>query len=432
MRCLIIHNPASGPSSDEIYAFTHALAQGGDEVVMRFIGDGMEPEDAVADVREFDRVVVSGGDGTVSNVLDQMRGCGVPTLVFPSGTACLFFNNIGNAPEAAALAKACRAGRTVKVDMGELFWLDESVTKVFHACSQDMEVMLHTVGALPRPIFDTQVAAAFLGERQQISYGALVQAFCGVSLPKTESLTDWSRRPLTDKQIEYAIDDVKYLIVAYTEMMSRLRELGRVDWVLDELRPLADESHYRADRHEAFRKVKRINSCSRHQLGIARELAAWREDRAERRNIPRKWVMSDDTLLALVKRNPVRVEEFRSIRGTDQLGERDVDGALMAIKRGASCPHDRLPLMVRGHRQISPELESVTDLMYALIRLVAERSGVATSVIASRDDLADYIEHPEQSPLREGWRFELVGSRLDDLLSGNMGLTVKDGKIELL
>ena len=204
------------------------------------------------------------------------------------------------------------------------------------------------------------------------------------------------------------------------------------DWVLDELRPLADESHYRADRHEAFRKVKRINSCSRHQLGIARELAAWREDRAERRNIPRKWVMSDDTLLALVKRNPVRVEEFRSIRGTDQLGERDVDGALMAIKRGASCPHDRLPLMVRGHRQISPELESVTDLMYALIRLVAERSGVATSVIASRDDLADYIEHPEQSPLREGWRFELVGSRLDDLLSGNMGLTVKDGKIELL
>ena len=104
MRCLIIHNPASGPSSDEIYAFTHALAQGGDEVVMRFIGDGMEPEDAVADVREFDRVVVSGGDGTVSNVLDQMRGCGVPTLVFPSGTACLFFNNIGNAPEAAALA----------------------------------------------------------------------------------------------------------------------------------------------------------------------------------------------------------------------------------------------------------------------------------------------------------------------------------------
>jgi diacylglycerol kinase (ATP) len=124
MRCLIIHNPASGTRSDEIYAFAHALAEGGDEITMRFIGDGMEPEDATRDVREFDRVVVSGGDGTVSNVLDCMRDTHVPVLIFPSGTACLFFNNIGNAPEAAALAAACRRGKTVKVDMGELFWND--------------------------------------------------------------------------------------------------------------------------------------------------------------------------------------------------------------------------------------------------------------------------------------------------------------------
>ena len=125
MRCLIIHNLASGPSSDEIFAFAHALSASGDEIVMRFIGDGMEPENCVRDVRTFDRVVVSGGDGTVSNVLDRMRDCGVPVLIYPSGTANLFFNNIGNAPEAAALAKACREGRTAKIDMGELFWKDE-------------------------------------------------------------------------------------------------------------------------------------------------------------------------------------------------------------------------------------------------------------------------------------------------------------------
>lgn len=126
MRCLIIHNPASGPGSDEIFAFTHALAEGGDEVTMRFIGDGMEPEDAVADAGSFDRVVVSGGDGTVSNVLDCLRDTHVPLLVFPSGTANLYFNNIGNAPEPAALAKTCREGRTVAVDMGELFWRDDA------------------------------------------------------------------------------------------------------------------------------------------------------------------------------------------------------------------------------------------------------------------------------------------------------------------
>ncbi len=126
MRCLIIHNLASGPHSDEIFTFAHMLSAAGDEIVMRFIGDGMEPEEATADIRTFDRVVVSGGDGTVSSVLDKLRGSGVPALIFPSGTANLFFNNIGNAPEAAALAKACRAGRTAKVDMGELYWKDET------------------------------------------------------------------------------------------------------------------------------------------------------------------------------------------------------------------------------------------------------------------------------------------------------------------
>ena len=126
MRCLIIHNPASGAQSDDIYVFTRALASAGDEVVMRFIGDGMEPADATRDVRSFDRVVVSGGDGTVANVLDCLRDTGVPALVFPSGTANLFFNNIGNASDAAALAAACRKGKTAKVDMGELFWKNDA------------------------------------------------------------------------------------------------------------------------------------------------------------------------------------------------------------------------------------------------------------------------------------------------------------------
>ena len=148
MRCLIIHHPASGPSSDEIYAFTHALAQGGDEVVMRFIGDGMEPEDAVADVREFDRVEDAGGHGPGSPEHAQQRASAVPPLDNPDAPACLFFNNIGNAPEAAALAKACRAGRTVKVDMGELFWLDENGNEKRHGCSiiagsgVDAEIMM--------------------------------------------------------------------------------------------------------------------------------------------------------------------------------------------------------------------------------------------------------------------------------------------------
>ena len=309
---------------------------------------------------------------------------------------------------------------------------DPCVLKVFHACTQDMEVLLHGLGVLPAPIFDTQVAAAFLGERLQISYNGLVHAFLGVTLPKSESLTDWSRRPLTPQQIEYALDDVRYLIRAYAVIRERLEGLGRLSWVIDELKPLGERSHYEVDKREVYKRVKRVTSCTRRQLAIARELAAWREGRAERHNIPRKWVMSDEVLLALTKRAPRDVGDFRSIRGTEQLSENDVAAALVAIGRGVRCPADKLPPANHPRKAPSSDMESVTDLMYALVRLVAESSGVATAMIASRDDLADYIEHPERSRLREGWRFELMGSRLDDLLSGNMGLTVKDGRVEVL
>lgn len=309
---------------------------------------------------------------------------------------------------------------------------DVDTLKVFHACSQDMEVLNHALGVCPAPIFDTQVAAGFLGERAQCSYHNLVHSFCGVSLPKTESLTDWSRRPLSPQQIEYAVDDVRYLIDAYRTIESKLHSLGRTAWVRDEIRPLADPAHYRTDPRAAFKRVKRVNACTRRQLAVARELAAWREQRAETRDVPRKWVMSDEVLLALCKRAPKTVEDFRAVRGTEQLSARDVEVALDAIARGRRCPADNLPSIGRAHRTPAPELESVIDLMYALIRLVSERSGVATSLIISRDGLLDYIDRPERSPLREGWRFELVGTLIDDLLRGDIGLTVKDGALEIL
>lgn len=309
---------------------------------------------------------------------------------------------------------------------------DEGTVKVFHACSQDMEVLNYTLGALPAPIFDTQIAAAFLGERMQTSYNGMVHAFCGVTLPKSESLTDWSRRPLTPEQIEYALDDVRYLIKAYDVIMERLDESGRASWVLDEIKPLTDRSHYVVDRRVAFKRIKRVNSLTRRQLAVARELAAWREARAEYSNIPRKWLMSDEVLIALSKRPPHDAASLRRVRGTEQLSDADVAGALSVIARGESCPADKYPFIARTHKPASPELESVIDLMYALIRLVGERSGVATAMIASRDDLVDYVDRPQDSPLREGWRFELVGTLIDDLLNGDIGLTVKDRALEIL
>ena len=320
------------------------------------------------------------------------------------------------------------------MDMAPLAALlaNAEVLKVFHACSQDMAVIHHALGVLPGPIFDTQVAAAFLGERTQISYNGLVHAFCGVDLPKSESLTDWSRRPLTPAPIEYAVDDVRYLIEAYAVIADRLAAAGRTGWVADEIAPLTRLEHYVLDPRSAYRRVKRVSSLTRRQQAVARELAAWRERRAADRDIPRKWVISDEVLVALARRPPKTETELKRVRGTEQLSDRDVAAALEAAQRGTRCPAENLPNVVRTRRAATPETESVTDLMFALLRLVSERSGVATSFIASRDDLLDYIDHPDRSPLRDGWRFELVGTLIDDLLAGDIGLTVKDGNLEIL
>ena len=289
---------------------------------------------------------------------------------------------------------------------------DPSVTKVFHACSQDIEVLLDGLGCTCAPVFDTQVAAAFLGMRQQVSYGSLVDAYCGVHLPKAESLTDWSRRPLDPEQLAYAEDDVRYLPGIYETMMSRLIELDRLSWVEPEMAELADPARVRRDPREAFLRLRRSGSLTRRQLAVAREVCAWREEVAARRDVPRKWVISDEVAVEVCKRTPTSLERLRRIRGTDQLGEREGARLVAAVGRGLACPADECPKVTR-HARPSAETESVIDLMYAVLRL-------------------DFVSDRERSRLSRSWRWELAGRTLDRLLAGEVGLTVKEGRIELL
>ena len=308
---------------------------------------------------------------------------------------------------------------------------DPSVTKVFHACGQDLEVLLDGMGVVCAPVFDTQLAAAFLGLRQQVSYASLVESYCGVRLPKAESLTDWSRRPLDPEQLTYAEDDVRYLPGIYERMMTELVERDRLSWVAPEMEALCDPSRLRRDPREAFRRLRRAGSLTRRQLAIAREVCAWREETAARRDLPRKWVASDEVIVEVCKRTPSTLDRLRRIRGTDQIGERDGRALLEALARGTACPAEECPKVDRRVRPTA-EAEGVIDLMYAVLRLVSERSGVATQLIATRDDLLDFMQDHDSSPLASGWRHELAGSTLERLLSGEVGLTVRDGRIELL
>lgn len=308
---------------------------------------------------------------------------------------------------------------------------DPSVTKVFHACGQDLEVLLDGMGVTCAPVFDTQLAAAFLGLRQQVSYASLVESYCGVRLPKAESLTDWSRRPLDPEQLTYAEDDVRYLPGIYDRMMAELIERDRLSWVAPEMEALCDPARVRRDPREAYRRLRRAGSLTRRQLAVAREACAWREETAARRDLPRKWVASDEVIVEVCKRTPTTLDRLRRIRGTDQIGEGDARSLLAAVARGAACPADECPKMER-HARPSAETEGVIDLMYAVLRLISERSGVATQLIATRDDLLEFVQDRERSSLARGWRHELAGATLGRLLAGEVGLTVRDGRIELL
>ena len=308
---------------------------------------------------------------------------------------------------------------------------DPSITKVFHACSQDLEVLLDGMGVECAPVFDTQLAAAFLGLRQQVSYASLVESYCGVRLPKAESLTDWSRRPLDPEQLSYAEDDVRYLPGIYNRMVSELVGRDRLSWVTPEMERLCDFSRIRRDPREAFLRLRRASSLTRRQLAVAREVCAWRERVAAERDIPRKWVISDEVVVEVCKRAPSSVERLRRIRGIDQMAERDALSLVDAVARGVACPAEECPKMTR-HARPSAETEGVIDLMYAVLRLVSEKSGVATQLIATRDDLLDFLLDRGSSRLAHDWRWELAGSTLDRLLAGEVGLTVKNGSIELL
>lgn len=313
--------------------------------------------------------------------------------------------------------------------LAELFG-DDRIVKVFHACSQDLEVLFDHLGSVPTPVFDTQVAASFLGHRTQLGYGPLVQAYTGVHLAKAEALTDWSRRPLDPEQLQYAEDDVRYLPGIYQEMLDELVRTDRLGWVERELDEVLDPRQFERRPEDAYLHLKRSKTLTRKQLGVAREVCAWREETAASRDVPRRWILSDDVVVEVCRRSPKTVDRLRRIRGMESLSAQDAAAIVEAVLQGLSCASDELPPR-RHHQRPSVEAESVADLMNAVLKLKSDESGIAPQVIATRDDLLDFISGGG-GRLSRGWRYDLVGSLLERLLAGEVGLTVREGRVELL
>lgn len=302
---------------------------------------------------------------------------------------------------------------------------DENVVKVLHAAGQDLEILWHEVGVMPKPLFDTQVAAALLGHTQQIGYGALVNAECGVQLRKVDSFTDWSRRPLSDSQLEYAADDVIYLPQMYARMKQQLESQGRLHWLDPEFAEMCDPSRFESDERERYRRLKRVGQLSRRQLAAAREVAAWREITAQKRNVPRKWVITDEQIVEACKRDSRTIDDLFMVRGMrEKLNTRDARTVAALMKSAMDASPDTWPEPDRSGKN-EPNVDAPLDLMSALVRLRAKENGVAFPTLASHDDLVRVARGYRQGiDLLRGWRRALVGEELIELLEGKLVLSL--------
>ncbi len=338
---------------------------------------------------------------------------------------------ISDGKEAAAIDPLAKG-----VDLGPLLELlvdNENVLKIFHAGGQDVEIIHNLTGKTPHPIFDTQIAAMAIGQSEQIGYANLVDNWLGITLDKGARFTDWSRRPLNARQLEYAIADVTHLATIFPMMLEKLKETGRGIWINAEMEKLADPDNYVNDPEKAWLRVK-AQGRNLEMLGRLKALAAWREREAQSKDLPRGRIMRDETLADIAGHPPKDQSKLGQVRGLSAgWKNNDIGARLMDIIEQAE-PLSRDDLPEKGGRRPKNGKSNalVTDLLKLLLKIRSAEMNVASRLLARADDL-DRIVAGERDgvPLLEGWRYEEFGRDALDLVEGRVSFTVKDGKLKM-
>ena len=317
------------------------------------------------------------------------------------------------------------------IDLKPLFNLmaDENVIKVFHAARQDIEICWHAAGLIPAPLVDTQVAAMVLGYGDSIAYDQLVQRITGDNLDKSLRFTDWTRRPLSEAQIAYAISDVTHLRDVYVKLEADLKKRGRTEWMREEMRVLTSPDTYRMEPEHAWQRLQtRVRKPK--ELAVLIEVAAWREREAQTRDVPRGRVLKDDVVGDLAVQAPTTIERLGNLRSLPKGFERSKWGEAIieAVKRGLARDLKTLPKLERPKG--APNGQATVELLKVLLRMTAERHGVAAKVIATMDDL-DRIAADDEAdvPALSGWRRELFGDKALALKHGRLALAVEHNRV---
>jgi ribonuclease D len=307
--------------------------------------------------------------------------------------------------------------------------VNEHVLKVFHAARQDIEIVWHMAGRIPHPIFDTQVAAMVLGYGDSISYDQLVQRITGDSLDKSNRFTDWSRRPLSNAQLAYAISDVTHLRDIYLALAADLAQRGRSEWVGEEMEILTSPDTYRAEPENAWQRLKtRVRKPK--ELAVLIEIAAWREREAQTRDLPRGRVLRDDVLGDIAIQAPTSLERLSHVRSLPKGFERSRWGqdVIDTVQRGLARDPKTLPPLDRP-KTVNANGATV-ELLKVLLRMTSEEFGVAAKIIATVDDLEQIAGHDDADvPAMHGWRRELFGEKALALKHGRLSLSIERGRV---
>lgn len=320
------------------------------------------------------------------------------------------------------------------IDLKPFFTLmaNSAVTKVFHAARQDLEIIYNLGRIIPHPIFDTQVAAMVCGFGDSVSYDQLVQRTKGVAIDKSSRFTDWSHRPLSEKQLAYALADVTHLRDVYQVLKTELEREGRSLWVAEEMAILESPVTYDLPPEDAWQRLK-MRLKKPQELAVLREVAAWREREARSRNVPRSRVLKDDTIYEIAQQQPKDMEALGRLRTVPKGWERSSGGAAVidAVNTALALPRAEMPQPQR-HVQAPEGAAAATELLKVLLKLISDKQGVAAKVIANTDDLEKIAAEGDKAdvPALQGWRRDLFGETALKLISGGVALRFVDKKVE--
>ena len=334
-------------------------------------------------------------------------------------------------PEAEAVIDPIGDG----IDLAPFFELmaNPAVIKVFHAARQDVEIVYNLAGIIPLPIFDTQIAAMVCGFGEAASYGALVKRLMRKNLDKSSRFTDWARRPLSDKQLHYALGDVTHLRGIYLKLKNRLEATGRASWLDEEMADLVNPDNYKTEPEDAWRRLK-MRARSAQELAIMIEVAAWRERAAQSQNVPRSRVIKDDTIYDVLTQAPKSVEELAKLRTIHDGFARSARARELveAVNKALARPPEELPPLEIAE-PLPPSAVAVADLFRVLLKAVAARHDVAAKLIATTDEL-DKIALDDEADVAalQGWRRELFGEDALAIKAGRLAMAVENGKIVTL